>query len=363
VPKLVFLDDDHVMTLTRTLIEPPGPGGDAWLRKFFAPDVIDVRKLRDLANGVAGASDMDTVLAKDDDDLADATAFIFRRGRISEDMFGRCPNLQFVQRLGASSRCIDLAAAKRHGVGVSCLERRSLILVAEHTFVLMLALSKRLLAADRAVRTAPPTLVGDGAKDGAYNWIRLEGIGGLVGQTLGIVGLGEIGGLVAKRGAAFGMKIVYTNRTRLSADEEHELNAEYRSMNALLEEADFVSVHANNFSENVGLLGADAFSRMRPTAFFINTSRGRLVDEDALYDALKRNRIAGAGLDVHAVEPRQSDDRFCKLDNVILTPHVSGGERAGVLDEVTRLIRNVQTAVRGGTPPYNLILPVRRSVA
>lgn len=362
VSKVAFLDDDHVIRLARTLLEAPSSAGDEWLRTFFAPDTIDVEQLRGLSEGLPAGFTIDPVLATTENDLTDATVVCFRRGTVTEDTVERFPMLRFVQRLGASSRCIDLAAARKRGVGVSCLDRRSLVYVAEHTFLLMLALAKRLLLADRAVRGATPTPIGGSTKNGAYNWVGLKGIGGLAGRTLGIVGLGEIGALVARRGAAFGMRIIYSNRRRLSVDEEQELNAEYRSMDELLEEADFVSIHANNFSENVGLLGADAFSRMRPTAFFINTSRGRLVDEDALYKALLHNRIAGAGLDVHAVEPRQCGDRFCNLDNVVLTPHVSGGERAGVLDEVKRLIQNVQIAVRGGTPPHDLILPMGRAL-
>jgi phosphoglycerate dehydrogenase-like enzyme len=115
----------------------------------------------------------------------------------------------------------------------------------------------------------------------------------------------------------------------------------------LLAESDFVSLHANNLPENRGLLGAKIFAQMKPSAFLINTSRGRMVDEDALYDALTKGTIAGAGLDVHAEEPRPAPDRFAALRNVILTPHLAGGSRQGILHEIEEILDNCRAVLAG----------------
>src|SRR5262249_20165031 len=144
----------------------------------------------------------------------------------------------------------------------------------------------------------------------AYNWAGLADIGGLFGKTLGIVGLGEVGALAAGMARGFGMRILYCNRNRLPDAQEPSLGVAYASMAELLAESDFVSLHATNVPANRGLIDAKTFAAMKRTAFFVNTARGPIVDEDALYDALSRGIIAGAGLDVHAVEPRTTPDRL-----------------------------------------------------
>ena len=153
------------------------------------------------------------------------------------------------------------------------------------------------------------------------------------------------------------MTIIYSNRTRLPAVRERALDVSYRPLDALLADSDFVSVHASNIGPNDRLIGRAAFASMKRTAFFINTSRGRLVDEDALFDALAAGMIAGAGLDVHQVEPRQANDRFAALPNVVMTPHIAGGTRLGLLKEATAIFTNMRAALAGEPPPHGRILP------
>jgi lactate dehydrogenase-like 2-hydroxyacid dehydrogenase len=176
--------------------------------------------------------------------------------------------------------------------------------------------------------------------------VGLSGLSGLFQKKIGLVGVGEVGSLVAAMARSFGATVLYTNRRRLPADQEKSMGIEYVSFDDLLENADFISLHANNIPENASLFGIDAFSRMKSTAYFINTSRGALVDEGALFHALSNGTIAGAGLDVHASEPRLVD-HFSSLPNVIMTPHIAGGSRKGVLTELEVICDNCRAFIFG----------------
>ena len=129
----------------------------------------------------------------------------------------------------------------------------------------------------------------------------------------------------------------------------------YLPLDELLSASRFVSLHAPNIPENRGLMGAAQFARMRKGAFFINTSRGALVDENALYAALDDGHLGGAGLDVHAAEPRQAGDRFAKFDNVVLTPHVGGGSLSGIVPEMAAMSENIANAIAGIAPRFGRV--------
>ena len=233
------------------------------------------------------------------------------------------------------------------------MPRATLHLTAEHAILLMLALGKRLIEADDAVRK--DRWDRDRVRpdhDVAYNWAGIAPIGGLFGKTLGIIGLGEVGSLAAGMARGFGMRVLYCNRNRLPAEQERKLGVEYAADGQLLAESDFVSMHATNIPANKGLIDGKTFAAMKPTAFFVNTARGPIVDEDALYDALTKGTIAGAGLDVHTVEPRPQPDKLASLPNVILTPHIAGGSRKGVLSEIGTVLDNCRAALNGG--PINM---------
>jgi phosphoglycerate dehydrogenase-like enzyme len=216
-------------------------------------------------------------------------------------------------------------------------------------------LAKQLRVADAAVRADRWDRSRVKPADGvAYNWAGLAGLSGLFCRTLGIVGLGEVGALVASIARGFAMRVIYANRHPLPAHEEARLNVAYAPLPRLLGEADFVSLHASNLPENRGLFDAAAFAAMKRGAFFINTSRGRLVDEDALFAALTGGHIAGAGLDVHAQEPRAQPDRFAALQNVILTPHCAGGSRQGHIEELEDIFANCRAVLAGQAPRYQV---------
>ena len=206
--------------------------------------------------------------------------------------------------------------------------------VAELTVALILALSRQLFMVARKTRAqawvpgSDKPILTDQQRY-TYNWIGLSDFGTLYRKHVGIVGMGHIGRAVAERLRPFGLRLLYTQRHRLDPEREKELGVQWREMDDLLRESDFVTLH-HRFQEgpggNDGQFGRREFELMKPTAYFINTARGRLVDEEALVEALRSGQIAGAGLDVFRYEPLPPDHPLLELagDNVILTPHVGG---------------------------------------
>lgn len=357
---ITFLDEDHVLNLAWFGLDNPTPKSSQKIREFFAPETIDPAVLTALAAGLHAKDGIALRRAADGDPSStkDASILVFRRGTVPTEMVASAKNLRLIQRLGDRSEGIDLGAARAAGVAVSCLPRRTLEYTAEHAILLMLALAKRLIPADAVVRSGHYDSNQVKPIDNiAYNWPGLTGIGGLHGRTVGIIGMGEVGTLVAKRARVFGMNVIYFNRTQLAPDRERDLGVSFRPLDALLADADFVSLHASNIGPNDRLMGRSAFAAMKPTAFFINTSRGRLVDEDELFEALTTGVIAGAGLDVHRIEPRPQGDRLAALSNVVLTPHLAGGSKLALVDEIGAIFDNIRAALIGQSPPHGRVLP------
>ena len=182
----------------------------------------------------------------------------------------------------------------------------------------------------------------------AYNWTAQAPLAGLYGKTVGIVGMGEVGVMAARMAQGFSARVLYCNRTRLSPEKERALGVDYRPLPALLADSDFVSLHASNLPDNKGMIDAKFFAAMKRTAYFVNTSRGRMVDEQALADALTRGVIAGAGIDVFFEEPLPLPSPLTGLTNIILTPHIAGGSRVGIIDEVAAVLGNCRAVLKGG---------------
>lgn len=201
--------------------------------------------------------------------------------------------------------------------------------VAEHTFALILALKKQLLAGHRAATgnvwrddIAEPLYTDQRAH--VFNWSGIPDLGWVFGETIGIVGFGRIGQAVARRALAFEMDVIYYSRHRVSPDTERRLSVRFAPLDELLRTADIVTLHLPFSAESEGLIGARELALMKPSGLLINVARGRVVDEDALIEALRTRAIAGAGLDVLTYEPPHPDNPILGLDNVIVTPHVAG---------------------------------------
>lgn len=359
-PGLVFLDDDHVLRILRLIL--CNAENEPRVQDFFVPENPDFSSLIALAEGLRRSDGADVALASESAAHADASVLIFRRGAITKELLASYPRLKLIQRLGERADDIDVAAAEARGVYVSCFPRLTVQLTAEHAVLLMLALAKRLVPADRMLRDGQRPRTTRSPMDGVlYNWVGVDAPSGLYGKTLGIIGLGEIGSVVARIARGFGMQVLYFNRHRIAPEREIASGARYSALGDLLARSDFVSLHAN-LPGNAKIADRRFFDGMKRSAFFINTSRGQLVDEDALYEALTLRKIAGAGLDVHAPEPRPAGERFTALSNVVLTPHIAGGSRSGVLQEFEVIVRNSSAAMRG-EPPSHRVRPGRSATA
>jgi glyoxylate reductase len=171
------------------------------------------------------------------------------------------------------------------------------------------------------------------------------------GATLGIIGLGRIGQAVAKRASGFDMRVLYYDRERLP-NVEKSLGLEHRYLDALLTEADFVSLHVNLTSETRGLMGTREFDLMKPNAILINTSRGPVVDSDALYEALNSHQIAAAALDVTDPEPLPADHRLLTLPNLIVAPHIASATVTSRTNMAMIAVDNLIAGLQGAQLPH-----------
>jgi glyoxylate reductase len=183
----------------------------------------------------------------------------------------------------------------------------------------------------------------------------------LPGKVLGLIGMGAIGKEIAKRARAFEMKVIYTKHTRLSQEEEAELGVEWvDDKDHVLRDSDFVSIMASYNPSTHLMIGEREFGLMKPSAFFINTARGRIVDEQALIAALRESRIAGAGLDVYWTEPPVGEpsppEELFKMDNVILTPHIGSATHESRGRMAMMAVENAVALIKGERP-RNLLNP------
>jgi len=259
--------------------------------------------------------------------------------KINDELLKAAPKLRIAANVAVGFDNIDVAACTKQGVAATNTPGVLDETTADFAWTLMMAVARRL---------------GEGealARSGIWQGWNLDQLVGtdVWGKTLGIVGFGRIGRAMARRASGFQMKVIYTDAVRASEAVEKELKAEFRDMNALLAESDFVSVHVPLLPETRGLFDAPKFYRMKPTAFLINTSRGPVVDEAALVAALEGGKIAGAGLDVRISEPPE-DDRFEALTNVVLTPHIGGATYDTEANHTTLIANGLAQLLRGETP-------------
>jgi phosphoglycerate dehydrogenase-like enzyme len=253
-------------------------------------------------------------------------------------------SLRFVQKYGFTTRNIDGAACANADVKVLTIRRRANISTAEQALMFMLALARQvtrnanLISVEqlKAAGYEPTTYQRQHTPNG--NWARIPGMVTLYQKQLGIVGLGEIGRELALRALALGMRIVYTQRTRLPEEVERQYSATYCSLQDLLTGSDFVSVHLPRSPATAGFIGRDQLSIIKPGAFLINVSQPNQVERHALCDALASGRLGGFGLDTFYEEPGDANDPLIQFPNVIVTPHLGGSPRWNSLDDIEEVI-------------------------
>ncbi len=252
-------------------------------------------------------------------------------------------NLKIISNYAVGFDNIDIKAAAERGIIVTNTPSDEVNeAVAEFAWALILALSRRIVEGDEF------------ARKGAYKGWEPDIFLGrdIYSKTLGIVGLGRIGTMVARRAKGFNMKVLYNTRSR---DEEAEKNlgVEYRELDSLLSESDYVTLHVPLMPETTHLINSERLSRMKPTAFLINTARGPIIDEHALASALRSGTIAGAALDVHENEP-QMNPEMMQMENAILTPHIASAT-VEVREKMTQQVVEAILKVLSGEEPENVV--------
>ncbi len=259
---------------------------------------------------------------------------------IDDAVLSRASQLKVLANYAVGYNNIDLDAARARGIIVTNTPDVLTDTTADLTWALILATARRLVEGDRLVRTHRWT-----------GWAPTHMLGSDVwGKTLGVIGMGRIGQAVARRAAGFRMRVLYSGRHPVQGDPQWE----FRPLNEVLTESDFITVHVPLTPDTHHLLDRQAFARMKPTAFLINTSRGPVVDEAALVEALHAGRLAGAGLDVYEREP-EVHPGLRELPNVVLLPHLG----SATLDTRIRMgmicVENVQAVLEGRPAPNRVV--------
>ncbi len=279
--------------------------------------------------------------------LRGATVAVTNKVPLRADAIARLPDLKLVSIAATGTDNVDLAACRERGIAVCNIRDYSLVSVPEHTFALMLAVRRNLKAYSRDVAA--------GRWQQSTRFCLLDHpIGDLAGSRLGIVGYGALGRRVAEIGRAFGMEIVVSSRSPVSAKRD-----QWRPMQlplaSLLMTSDVVSLHLPLTDETRHMIGAAELARMKKSAILINTARGGLVDEAALAEALTKGVIAGAGFDVLSKEPPVPDNPLLKLDlpNFVLTPHVAWASGGAMQTLADMLVENIDAWAAGN--PKNLV--------
>lgn len=276
-----------------------------------------------------------------DQHLADADAVIVRTAKLAEERLRRATRLKVIGKHGVGVDNVDLAAARALGIPILFTPGVNSQAVAEHALALMLMVARQIPTSGRLLR------------EGQFDHARQTIVAiDLHGKTLGLVGLGQVGrrlATICRQGLA--MRVLafdpYVTPAQ-AADLGVELVSE---LSPLLQAADVVSVHAPLTAETRGIVGRDALARLKPTAILVNCARGGLVDEEALLEALRAGRLAGAGLDVFVEEPTPADHPLFDLENVVTTPHVAGSSQEAlrlmsqtIAEDVLRVLRGEQPA-------------------
>ncbi len=264
--------------------------------------------------------------------------------KVNEELLRAAPKLRIAANVAVGFDNIDVPACTKRGVVATNTPGVLDETTADFAWTLLMAVARR---------------IGEGeqlARSGNWKGWDLDQLVGtdVWGKTLGLVGFGRIGRAVARRAAGFQMKVIYSDAIRAPLDVEKELQAEYRDFNALLAEADFVSVHVPLLPDTRGLFDGPKFFRMKPTAFLINTSRGPVVDEAALVHALETGKLAGAALDVYENEPFILPG--LKRPNVVLAPHIASASLETRTKMASIAAENVIALFKGQRPP-NMLNP------
>lgn len=313
------------------LYAEPLPADLTAIVRATAPDGFVVQVMR--------SQDRQELLAR----IRDADFVLVASTRIDAEVVRAAPGLRHIQHQGVGYNNIDVGACAQAGVSVALTPEGTTTGVAEHTFLLVLALYKQLRLTETALRSG-----------GWPVWEFRTRSFELAGKTMGLVGFGRIGRAVAARARAFEANIVYYDPCPVSAEQERALGVSGVGLDEVLSRSDIVSLHLPLTPETHGCLGARELGLMQAQAILINTARGPLVDETALVEALISGRIAGAGLDVFVAEPPAPDNPLLRLDNVVVTPHIAAGTKDAFVTKMRAAFGNLERVARGVQPLHEV---------
>ncbi len=278
--------------------------------------------------------------------IVDADALIVRgRTKVTGDIISLASKLKAIARSGTGVDTIDIETAKAHKITVVNAPGANAEAVAEHTFGLLLALTRRIPETAGQMKTG-------GWPKNSYHGTELTG------KTMGIVGYGHVGVRVGEIAHAFGMKILAYNRTTDNSDKVNHLKSvsgKFVTLDELLRDSDVISLHVALTDETRGLFDTEAFKKMKKNVYLINVSRGAVIDEEALASALQEQTIAGAGLDVFQTEPLADDSPLRKFTNVVLTPHVASVSPESENRASLSVAMDVDAILHGKRPKHEVL--------
>ena len=323
--KVVFGEPDKMFRLISEAFAP-SPEGKTFLKEFYLTECRDPIGMlqtwaarRNVPPGivVSHCSKPEDLKAM----VTDADVLVIENGKVGSEELSRASSLKLIHTFGLADN-IDRDACRMRGVAVKTLDRHSNRMVAEHVVMLMLALARGLDESREGLRRQS-TLQPSGW---AYNWPACSRIRGLTGRTVGLLGLGQVGVLVARYLQPFRVTVLYTRRSRDRAAEE-QLGIVYATLDELISKSDILSIHVPGNAQTERMIDAELLSHAKRGLCIVNTARGSIVDEAALVAALKDGTIGGTALDVFTSEPLRENHPLRDLKNVILTPHVAAGSR------------------------------------
>jgi len=347
---VIVIEDDPFTRVIQIVLDPEtGAERRAAFADFFAHDEPDFpgwcARLRARIPALAPA---EVRMAFSQEELRErlpgADAVVVESLRVGREELKAGARLALVQKYGALVRDIDTAACAARGVAVLTQRRRANIACAEHALALMLMLARKLkrleglVTRERLEAAGHPFAPFDRRHTPYTNFGRIPGLRALFGSTLGIIGLGEIGTELALRAAAFGMRVLYHQRNRVSPEEERRWQAQYATLDELLAQSDWVVPQLPLDDSTRGFLGRERLARLKPGACLVNVARAELVERGALVDALASGRLGGLGLDPLYETPARDDEALLAFENVVLTPNTAAQPRFNALEDIEELV-------------------------
>jgi glyoxylate reductase len=269
----------------------------------------------------------------------------FPYDKINKEILQSAEKLKVISTFSVGYDHIDLDFAKENKIRVGYTPEVLTDATADMAFGLLLDSLRRISEGDRIIRKGKWKQI-----YGAHDYVGFD----LQGKTLGIMGLGRIGKTLAKRAKAFDMKIIYHNRNRISRNEERKLGVKYVVFDKLITQSDIISIHVPHTKETNQIFNMKILKKMKKTAFLINTSRGKVVNEKDLVTALKQKIIAGAGIDVFETEPIKKNHPFMKLENLVMSPHVGSSTKETRIQMAELTVKNLIYGMNGKKPIYSV---------